>query len=110
MDINNYSYTGPDFGVDYDNPINEYRNDDMNAILDYWYNQYNAAPNHPNNDKYIVSASSYDGSMDIWEMFTTLDAAKTLYNHIIENYKHTPPIKRELRKYINSLHRLEKGA
>ena len=69
MDCNSYFYTAPGFGVDYDLPIEQYENDDMNAVLDKWSNQYNAAPNNPNYNKYVVSASSYDGSMDIWEVF-----------------------------------------
>ena len=109
MDCNSYSYTAPGFGVDNEKPINEYSNDDMSAVLDYWNNQYNAAPNNPNYNKYIVIASSYDGSMDIWEVFTTFKAAQALYTHIVDNYSDTPPVKRELRKVINSLHRSEKG-
>ena len=109
MDCNNYSYTAPGFGVDYEKPINEYSNDDMSATLDYWKNQYSADPSNSRYNDYIVWAGSYDGSMDISEVFKTIDAARALYDHIVTNYHDTPPVKRDLRKYINSLHRLEKG-
>lgn len=109
MDINSYSYTAPEFGVDYEKPIDEYWNDDMNATLDYWKNQYSAGPSNSRYNDFIVMAGSYDGQMDISEVFKTLDAARALYNHIVTNYHDTPPVKRDLRKYINSLHRLEKG-
>ena len=102
MDINSYSYTAPGFGVDYPAPVAEYSNDDMNAEITT-QRGYNGAT------VYIVWAGSYDGSMDIYESFRTLDAARALYDHIVTNYHDTPPVKRYLRKYINSLHRLEKG-
>lgn len=110
MDCNNYSYTAPGFGVDNAAPIMEHRNDDMQAILDHWENQYNASPNHPNRGKYIVSAWSYDGQMEIDELFTTEDAARKLYNHIITNYTDTPPIKRELNKAIRAAHKEDTAA
>ena len=109
MDCNNYSYTAPGFGIDYEKPIDEYSNDDMNATLDYWKNQYSATPANSRYNDYIVMAYSYDGQMDISEVFTTMDAARALYTHIVDNYSDTPPVKRELRKLINSLHRQEKG-
>lgn len=109
MDINSYSYTAPGFGVDYEKPIAEYSNDDMNATLDKWSNQYSAAPSNSRYNDYIVIAGSYDGQMDISETFKRLDTARALYDHIVTNYHDTPPVKRDLRKYINSLHRLEKG-
>lgn len=104
MDCNSYSYTAPGFGVDNAAPVFEYRNDDMSALLDKWSNQYNALSNHPNNDKYIVSAWSVDGSMEIDEIFITLDAARALYDHIMANYTDTPPIKSEIRQVIRNCH------
>lgn len=100
MDCNTYSYTAPGFGVDYLAPVAEYHNDDMSAEI---------TTQHGYNDAtvYNVWAYSYDGSMDVYETFSALEAAHTLYNHIVNNYSHITPNKRELRQAIRAAHWLE---
>ena len=100
MDCNSYSYTAPGFGVDYPAPVAEYRNDDMSAEITT-QSGYNGAT------VYNVWAGSYDGSMDIYETFHTVEAARALYDHIVTNYTDTPPMKRELNKVIRAAHRRE---
>ena len=93
MDCNSYSYTAPGFGVDYPAPVAEYRNDDMSAEI--------TTQNGCNGAKvYNVWAGSYDGSMDVYESFRTVEAARALYDHIVTNYTDTPPITAELNKAI----------
>lgn len=90
MGCNSYSYT----------VLELYRNDDMSAEITI-QRSYNDAT------VYNVWAGSYDGSMDIYESFRTLDAARALYDNIMDNYTDTPPIKRELNKAIRAAHRME---
>ena len=108
MDCNNYSYTAPGFGVDETAPILEYHNDDMRALFDYWRNQYDATPNHPRHNDYIVSAWSYDGQLEVDEVFTHAEPARKLYTHIITNYSHTPPTKRALNAAIRQAHKQDR--
>lgn len=99
MDCNSYSYTAPGFGVDYPAPVAEYRNDDMRAEI--------TAQGHGADMVYHVWAGSYDGDLDVYETFTALEAARALYDHIVTNYSHTTPDKRELRQAIREAHWLE---
>ncbi len=100
MDCNSYSYTAPGFGVDYPAPVAEYHNDDMRAEITT-QNGYNGAK------VYNVWAGSYDGDLDVYESFNTAEAARALYDHIVTDYSHTPPMKRELNKFIRAAHRRE---
>ena len=100
MDCNSYSYTAPGFGVDYPAPVAEYHNDDMRAEITT-QNSYNRSK------VYNVWAGSYDGDLDVCESFNTVEAARALYDHIVTNYKHTPPMKRELNKVIRAAHKRE---
>ncbi len=100
MDCNSYSYTAPGFGVDYPAPVAEYHNDDMRAEITT-QRGYNGATG------YNVWAGSYDGDLDVYESFNTVEAARALYDHIVTNYNHTPPMKRELNKVIRAAHRRE---
>ena len=76
----------------YDNTsIEEFKNDDMFTSIIQFDGGYN------------VDAGSYDGQMHVCEPFITLEIARTLYNHIIEYYSTTPPIKRELKRFIKTL-------
>ena len=100
MDCNSYSYTAPGFGVDRPAPVVEYRNDDMSAEITT-QRGYNGAT------VYNVWAGSYDGSMDVYESFRTLDAARALYDHIMDNYTDTPPIASVLNKAIREAHWLD---
>lgn len=97
MDCNSYSYTAPGFGVDSPVPVAEYQNDDMYAEITTQHG-YNGAI------VYNVWAGSYDGSMDVYEQFNTLDAARALYDHIVTNYSDTPPVPVELKKAIREYH------
>ena len=98
MDCNSYSYTAPGFGVDYKAPLMEIRNDDMESEIDR-HGKY-----------YSVWAYSYDGQMDIYETFNTEHAAQNLFNHITDNYSHTPPRKRELNRIIKAAHKADTQA
>lgn len=88
------------FGVDYPAPVAEYHNDDMSAEITT-QRGYNCST------VYNVWAGSYDGDLDVYESFNTVEAARALYDHIVTNYKHTPPMKRELNKVIRAAHRRE---
>lgn len=100
MDISSYSYTAPGFGVDSQAPVAEYRNDDMSAEITT-QRGYNGAT------VYNVWAGSYDGSMNVYESFRTVEAARALYDHIMGNYTDTPPIASELNKAIRKAHWLD---
>lgn len=99
MDCNSYSYTAPGFEVDYNPPINQYRNDDMSADI--------TSQGYGNNIIYWVWAGSYDGDLEVSECFKTLNVAQKLFNHIVTNYKDTPPDYRRLNPYIRRLHKME---
>lgn len=100
MDCNSYNYTAPGFGVDRPAPVAEYRNDDMSAEITT-QRGYNGAM------VYNVWAGSYDGDLDVYESFNTIEAARALYDFILDNYTDTPPHKRELNKVIRAAHRRE---
>jgi hypothetical protein len=100
MDCNSYSYTAPGFGVDRPAPVAEYRNDDMSAEITT-QRGYNGAT------VYNVWAGSYDGDLDVCESFNTVEAARALYDHIMDNYTDTPPITAELNKAIREAHWLD---
>ena len=89
MDCNSYSYAPSmlDGGSEY---INRYENDDMRIELER------------SNGVYIVWAFSYDGQLDVFEEFSSLSAASSLYDFIMNNYTDTPPGE-ELQDFIRNL-------
>ena len=89
MDCNSYSYAPSmlDGGREY---IKRYENDDMQAELERV------------GDVYSVWAMSYDGELDVAEEFSSLSAATSLYEYIVENYSDTPP-RDELQDFIRDL-------
>ena len=91
MDCNSYSYA-PDM-LDGEPPIARHENDDMKAKLYRWARGF------------IVSAWSYDGSLDVYEYFPAeqREKAEQIYAYIVENYDRTPPGD-ELEAYIAELH------
>ena len=95
MDCNSYSYTAPGFGVENNPPLLKISNDDMQAELTRHATYFS------------VWAYSYDGQLDVYETFTTENAAQQLYNHIATNYSSTPPSKRELNKAIRAAHKID---
>lgn len=90
MDCNSYSYA-PEM-LDGEPPIERYENDDMNAELRRW------------SGGVVVSAFSYDGSLDVDEYFPAeqREKAERLYAYIVESYRDTPPGD-ELEAYIDEL-------
>lgn len=94
MDCNSYSYTSPGF-LDNRPYIDEYENDDMQCTLEKTCG-------------YTVWANSYDGDLDICESFQTIDAARFLYNAIVENFSHCPPARCQTRALINQAKRIDK--
>lgn len=89
MDCGNYSYAPSmlDGGREI---LNSYENDDMQAELERVDNVY------------CVWAYSYDGELDVSEEFSSLSAATSLYEYIVENYSDTPPGE-ELQDFIRNL-------
>lgn len=94
MDCNSYSYA-PTI-LDGPPPLEAYENDDMSAELETWAGGYN------------VTAYSYDGTLDVYEYFRSIDAARSLYEHIRENYADTPPDKPHLNKAIRDAHKIDR--
>lgn len=107
MDCNNYSYA-PNMLED-SRPYNaSYENDDMSATI-----EESARRNIGQWEKgFTVWAGSYDGSLEVCEFYRTIEAAKSLYNAIVDNYNCSPPAsKREVRILINQAKRIDrKGA
>lgn len=104
MDCNSYSYS-PYMLEDNTAYIEQYKNDDMSATIEkaargnvgQWVNGF------------TVWAGSYDGSLDICEFFRTIDAARHIYNEIVNRYSCSPPAtKREVRDLINETKRIDK--
>ena len=89
MDCNSYSYAPSMLDGDREY-IERYENDDMQAELECMGNVYS------------VWAMSYDGELDVAEEFTSLSAATSLYEYIVENYSDTPPGD-ELQDFIRNL-------
>lgn len=89
MDCMSYSYAPSmlNGGREY---IERYENDDMQVELERVDNVYS------------VWAYSYDGSLDVSEEFSSLSAASSLYEFIVENYSDTPPGD-ELEDFISNL-------
>lgn len=90
--INSYSYT-PTM-LNENNNIKEFSNDDMYIELskERNYNYY----------LFYVYACSYDGQLEVSEVFRDQETAEKLYNYIYESYTDTPPGD-ELQSFINSL-------
>lgn len=92
MDCNSYSYA-PHMLDEDQHYIACFNNDDMEIELE-------------RHDTYFsVWAYSYDGQLDVYETFNTENAARTIYNHIMDNYTTTPPDRRTLNKAIREAHR-----
>ena len=89
MDCNSYSYA-PTM-LDGESVMAHHENDDMYIELYKWGNLF------------VVSAWSYDGSMDVYETFRDQRAASLLYDYIVEHYSDTPPGD-ELNDCISALH------
>lgn len=97
MDCNSYSYA-PNMLEDSKPYIAEYENDDMSATLEKTCG-------------YTVWAGSYDGSLDICESYQTIDAARFLYNAIVDNFSDSAPTKKQIRALINqAAKRIDKEA
>lgn len=95
--MSKYIQTAHMFMDDNTTTVAEFKNDDMfSSIMEFDLGC--------NNVGYNVDAGSYDGQMHVCEQFQTLEIARTLYNHIIEYYSDTPPIKRRLKRFIKTLH------
>lgn len=104
MDCNSYSYA-PYMLEDNTAYIEQYENDDMSATIE------KAARGNVGHweDGYIVYGTSYDGSLDICEFFRTIDAARHIYNEIVNRYSFSPPAaKKEVRELINETKRIDK--
>lgn len=94
MDCNSYSYAP--YMLDEDRSyIKRYENDDMEVELDP--------------KRVDVWAFSYDGSMDVYEIFKTLEAAQAFFDLIVENYSSTPPGD-ELEELIRAAHEEDEAA
>lgn len=94
MDCNSYSYT-PHMLDEDQHYIACFNNDDMEIELE-------------RHDTYFsIWAYSYDGQLDVYETFTTENAAQALYNHIFDNYTTTPPDRRTLNKAIRDAHKAD---
>ena len=92
MDCNSYSYT-PHMLDEDQHYIACFNNDDMEIELER-HNTY-----------FSVWAYSYDGQLDVYETFNNENAARTLYNHIMDNCTDAAPNKRELYKTIRNAHK-----
>lgn len=92
MDCNSYSYTADGFGADHNPPLKKIENDDMSAELC----RLNGCIG------FSVFAGSYDGSLDVYESFNTLEAAEEFYQFIVDHYSDSPPVKRELNQVIKA--------
>lgn len=103
MDCNSYSYA-PTMLEDSKPYIEEYENDDMSATIEesargnigQWENGF------------TVWANSWDGSLNVCEFYHTIDAARFLYNAIVDNFSDTAPTKKETRALINQAKRIDK--
>lgn len=92
MDVNNFSYA-PSLGVE-NCTIYLYENDDMTAYVE----KQRVYGTH----RFWVSAYSYDGQMDVVEVYDNENTAKRLYDYIVENFAGTPPTE-DLQYFIDSL-------
>jgi len=94
MDCNSYSYAPTMLDEDQDT-LASYKNDDMEVCLE-------CIGPRQRLPEYHVWAFSYDGQLDVAELFFDRAPAERLYNFIRENYSDTPPGD-ELGAFIESL-------
>ena len=99
MDCNNYSYT-PYILDGEENVIERYENDDMEVEI--WKEA------RKGRNIFIVSSLSYDGSLDVSEVFKTEKAARELYKIIYDNYISSPTDNKTLKAQIKKCHKIEK--
>ena len=70
--------------------IDYYANDDMYVVVRVAVGEY------------VVEAYSYDGSLEVDEIYRSYITARKLFDFIRENYNNTPPHE-ELQEFIDSL-------
>ena len=90
MDCNSYSYT-PYMLSKRESLEEVFENDDIVVEL-----------SNCGESIFSVWAFSYDGSMDVFEEFTTIAQARQLYDYIVENYADNVPGE-ELYNYIEEV-------
>ena len=94
MKINDSSF---DLFTPEDDSVDYYANDDMYVEIVYQTKEKYSY------EGYGVWAQSYDGSLEVSELFDDYEHAYRLFEYIWENYSDTPPDEDELIDYIASL-------
>lgn len=78
MDCNSYSYAPTMLDCE-KNYLARFENDDMYIELENFHGSF------------TVYAFSYDGDLDVYEMFSDENQARILYQFILDNYTYSPP-------------------
>lgn len=116
MDCNSYSYA-PHMLDGENQYIEQYENDDMEAIMEKSAQQLQCAIIDDdlniirpaiNIEGFTVWAESYDGSLDVCEFYRTIEAASFLYNAIVDNFSDSAPTKKQICTLINQAKRIDK--
>lgn len=104
MDCNSYSYA-PHMIDGEEHYIESYENDDMQCTV-----EESARGNIGHWERgYTVWAGSYDGDLDVCEFCRTIEAARFLYNAIVDSFSDSAPTKKQIRALINQAKRIDKG-